>query len=592
MKAREDDSEAIREELERVVSSSGFARNERLSRFLRFLVERHLDGRDEEIKESLIAVEVFGRKPDYDPRQDSIVRTEAGRLRARLAEYYAAFGTGHSGTIEIPKGGYVPVFRRPSVRQARTTRFRPWMWLAVACATLAIGGAVITWRHLSQSPEPIRIAVLPLENLSQDSSRDYFADGLTDELIRHLSIIEGLAVRSQTSSFAFQGRSRNVREAGRQLDVDFILEGSVLRAGKRLRVNVQLVRVHDDVPLWSGAYERDLADVFAIQDEISLSIVNSLRLQIGRGRRRYETSVDAYDWYLKGRALVVRSGLDGVLQSVDPFEQAIARDPSFAPAYAGLAAAYAIRSIQFPLDHPPDELARMRAAAEKAVRLDPLLAEAHEALALTYARDGRWGEAETSFRRAIALDPNRSPTYSDFALWLLDVVGRNEEALVQLRIAEKTDPLSPDVHLGLAVTLMSNGRYERAAAECVKMPAADLLSKQCLARTRLGEGRLDEAIQLLVNDPNPQSVGFLGFAYARSGRREQAETLAGRSSYANAQALIFAGLGDEDRTLEALDRMAALGAQRVGMYLNFPELAALRSDPRLSAFRTKVGLPD
>jgi adenylate cyclase len=592
MRPLEHDGQAIRQELERVLASSGFARNERLSRFLRFLVERHLAGRDEEIKESLIAVEVFNRKPDYDPRLDSIVRTEAGRLRARLTQYYAAEGSQDPGIIDVPKGGYVPFFREAAARELRTTHSRRWIGLAVVCASLAVGVAAISWWRPAQRREPIRIAVLPLENQSQDSARDYFADGLTDELIRDLSIIEGLAVRSRTSSFAYQGKPRNVQEAGRQLEVDYILEGSVLRAGQRLRINMQLVRVRDDVSLWSGAFERELTDVFAIQDEISRSVVNRLRLQLSRGRRRYETSVDAYDFYLQGRALHLRRGIQGVFESIEPFEQAVAKDASFAPAYAGLGAAYAIRSIQFPLDHPPDELEKMRAAAEKAVQLDPLLAEAHAARALAYARDGQWGEAEQSFLRAIELDPNRSSTYTDFALWLLYVLGRNDEALRQLRIAQKIDPLSPDVHLALALTLTSTGRYEQAAAECLKMPVEDPLAKQCLARARLGEGRIDEAIPLLMNDSNPQSLGFLGYAYARSGRREEAEKLLGHSPPPNEQALIFAGLGDEDRTLEALDRMAALGVQRVGMYLNSPELASLRGDPRLSAFRKRVGLPD
>jgi len=593
MSPSEHDGQALRGELERVLSSSGFARNERLSRFLRFLVERHLDGRDEEIKESLIAVEVFGRKPDYDPRSDSIVRTEAGRLRARLTEYYATEGSQDRGIIDVPKGGYVPRFHQPdAARERRTTRSRRRIRLTVACATLAVGVAAMGWSRLGQGREPIRIAVLPLKNLSEDSAQDYFADGLTDELIRDLSIIEGLAVRSQTSSFAFRGKPRNVQEAGRELEVDYILEGSVLRAGHGLRVNTQLVRVRDDVSLWSGAFERELTDVFAIQDEISRNIVNQLRLQLGRGRRRYETSVEAYDFYLQARALPLRRGIRGVLQSVGPFEQAVAKDASFAPAFAGLGAAYAIRSIQFPVDHPPDELEKMRAAAEKAVQLDPLLAEAHAALALTYARDRRWGEAEKSFRRAIELDPNRSSTYADFALWLLYVLGRNEEALEQLRIAQKTDPLSPDVHLALALILISTGRYELAADECLRVPVDNPLMKQCLARAKLGEGKIDDAIQLLMNDPTHPSPGFLGYAYARSGRREEAERLAAGSRLANEQALIFAGLGDWDRTLEALDRMAALGAQRVGMYLNSPELAFLRGDPRLSAFRKRVGLPD
>lgn len=587
-------NEQALEQLARVHSSSGFVRNERMSRFLRFLVEQHLHGRDDDIKESVIAIEVFNRKPDYDPRQDSIVRTEAGRLRARLAEYYIGAGRTDPIIIELPKGGYIPTLRRapepaPVDRPIHFgRRWRRWALAGVVLVAVSAGW----WSARRESP-PIPIAVLPLDSLSHDSADIYFADGLTDEIIRNLSIIEGLAVRSQTSSFAVQRQPQNLRETGRQLAVDYILEGSVLRSGQRLRVNVQLVRVRDDVPAWSSTFERGVTDVFAIQDDISRSIVNYLRLRLGGGRRRYETSLEAYDFYLQGRALPLRRGMMGRLQSIGLFEQAVAKDASFAPAYAGLGAAYAIRSIQFPVDHPADELEKMRAAAEKAVQLDPLLPEAHAALALAYARDSRWGEAEQSFRRAIELDPNRSSTYTDFALWLLYVLGRNEEALGQLRIAQRTDPLSPDVHLALAMTLTSTGRFEQAAAECLKMPMEDTLRKQCLAQARLGEGHIDEAIQLLTNDPNPQSLGFLGYAYARSGRREEAEKLlAGDSPPANEQALIFAGLGDKRGTLEALNRMAALGAQRVGMYLNFFELASLQGDPALAVLRKKVGLPD
>ena len=472
--------------LGRVLSGSGFARNERMSRFLRFLVERHLEGRDNELKESLIAVEVFGRRPDYDPKLDSIVRTEAARLRARLIDYYAGEGRSDLVVIDVPKGGYIPVFRqREAAREGRKTRSgQRWLSVALACSAVALAAA--SWWSLRHQNTPIRIAVLPLENLSPEPSSDYFADGLTDEIIRNLSVIDGLAVRSRTSSFALKGQRRNVREAGKQLEADYLLEGSVLRAGDQLRIDAQLIRARDDFPLWSGRFDRKLTDVFAIQDEIALGIVNNLRLQLGRGRRRYETSVEAYDFYLQGRALPLRRGLLGVLQSIAPFEQAVAKDASFAPAYAGLGAAYAIRSIQFPVDHPADESEKMRAAAEKALQLDPLLAEAHEALALVYARDSRWGEAEKSFRRAIELDPNRSSTYTHFALWLLYVLGRNDEALGQLRIAQKTDPLSPEVYLALALVLTSTGRYEQAAAQCLKMPVEDSLRKQCLARAKLG----------------------------------------------------------------------------------------------------------
>ena len=255
-------------------------------------------------------------------------------------------------------------------------------------------------RHKSA---PIPIAVLPLNNLSEDPANDYFADGLTDEIIRNLSIIEGLAVRSQTSSFAFKGKPRNVREAGKQLDADYILEGSVLRAGQQLRINAQLVRVRDDFPLWSGRFDRELTDVFAIQDEISRGIVNSLRLKLGRGRRRYETSAEAYDLYLRARALQFSVACRAKREVSVAFEQAIAKDPRLLPLMRvspRLTPPDRVNSVSI----IADEMPKMRAAAEKAIQLDPLLAEAHDALGMAYARDAQWEQSEKSFRRAIELD--------------------------------------------------------------------------------------------------------------------------------------------------------------------------------------------
>jgi TolB-like protein len=582
--------ETIRRQLEKILSSRRFVDSERLSQFLRFVVEQHLAGKSSELKETSVAMEVFRRK-DYDPKQDSIVRAEALRLRARLNDYYAGEGRADPVVIELPKGRYTPLFRRTDLPHDETKKNSYGRWVGLALAVIGVALVAIGWWWTQNHTEPIDIAVLPLENLSSDSTNEYFVDGLTDEIIRDLSVIDGLAVRSRTSSFAFKNRPRNLPDVAKQLGVDYIVEGSVLREGHQLRINAQLVRVRDDFMLWSGRFDRELIDAFAIQDEISRGIVNNMRLKLGHTRRRYETSLEAYDLYLRARAMRVRS-LRGIFDSIGIFEQAIAKDASFAPAYAGLASAYAIRSIQFPVDHPPDELIKMRTASEKAIELDPLLAEAHAALALAYARDGLWERAENSFRKAIELDRNNSSTYADYALWLLWILGRNNEALHQLAIAEKSDPLSPEIQTALALVLISAGRFDEAVDHCLKMSAEDELQSQCLARARLGQGKVADAIQLLVGDPNPSSLGSLGYAYAHSGRRDEAEKMAAASVYANEQALIFAGLGDKDRTLEALDRMAVLGPQRVGMYLNYPELALLRDDLRLKAFRKRVGLPD
>ena len=591
------DADSARRQLERVLSSPGFVRNERMCRFLRFLTERHLEGNGHQLKESVIAVEVFGRRTDHDPSQDSVVRTEASRLRARLAEYYLGAGAADAVVIELPKGGYTPTFRnREPDRQGLPTgekRRRPWWPFAVATGVVA--ALLLLWSLGRHQTTPVQVAVLPLENLDHNPASDYFADGLTDELIRNLSLIEGLATRSRTSSFAFKGRPRNVRAAGKELGTDFVVEGSVLRIGHRLRVDAQLVRVRDDFPLWSGRYDRSVTDVFAIQDEISRSIVNSLRLKLGRGRRRYETSTEAYDLYLRARALNIQQGLSGEVQSVASFEEAIAKDPSFAPAHAGLATALVTRSGTT-IDSA-DDLARMEKSAEKALELDPLLAEAHGALGMVYARKAQWQQSEKSFRRALELDPNDSVLYDNFALSLLFPLGRIQDAVRQLRIALSNDPLAPRVRFILANALMAAGRFDEAAAYSLSLPSDFPGRNQWLGRARLGQGRIQEAIHILEQPAKERSdfgdptLGYLGYAYGRAGRREDAENLAAKTSEPYNQAMIFAGLGDKDRTLRALERMATLGPVRLGRDLYYPEFNLVRGDPRVKALREKVGLP-
>ncbi len=345
-------------------------------------------------------------------------------------------------------------------------------------------------------------------------TNDYLADGLTDELIRNLSVIEGLEVRSRTSSFAWRGKSRDLQEAGRQLRAEYILEGSVLRDRQRLRINAQLVRVRDDFPLWSGSYDRELADAVAIQDEISRARSDQFRYNFG------------------------------------------------------------------------EEITGMRTAAEKAIQLDPLLPEAHAALGMAFARDGRWENSERSFRHAIALDPNRSESHRDFAKFFFAPLGRAAEAIEQLRLAEKADPLAPDVHNLLSSRLVSAGKYEEAAQHCDKLPEDYWGKTECLGNVRLQQGRTDDAIRILetafnrgVSNGN-ELRGVLGAAYVRAGRREDAERLAADSPFnPSNQARIYAAWGDRDRTFEALDRALVAGPFRIGRALTSPYYALLKGDP-------------
>jgi tetratricopeptide (TPR) repeat protein len=359
------------------------------------------------------------------------------------------------------------------------------------------------------------------------------------------------------------------------------LEGSILRSGQQLRINAQFIRVRDDFPVWSGKYDREATDIFAIQEEISRGIVNSLRLKLGRGRRRYEMSTDAYDLYLRARALEMQPRLSGLEKSVGPFDQTIAKDTSFAPAYAGLAFAYAGLSgfDRFTEAERADQMSKMRAAAEKALQLDPLLAEAHVALGTVYAREAQWDQSRASFLRAIELDPGNSFLRSQFVGNLLLPLNRIAEALAQTRLAVISDPLSPDIQRQLTQVLCSAGRFQEAARHC---------GPEC-AEVLFAQGRADEVIRILQGQP---ASAVLGRAYALTGRREDAERIAAVQRRPIGQAAIFTALGDKDRAFEALDRAIPLGPVRLGRDLSYAEFAPLHGDPRLKALRKKVGLPD
>jgi adenylate cyclase len=441
-----------------------------------------------------------------------------------------------------------------------------------------------------------------LTNLNQDPANDYFADGLTSEIIRNLSIIDGLATRSEASTFALKGKPLKARDAGEQLGADYLVEGDVLRSNEQVRINVQLVRVRDDFPLWSGKYEREMKDIFSIQDEISRGIVNNLRLKLGRGRRKYETSTEAYDLYLQARALNLPFEMSNRRQSVPVYEQAIARDPSFAPAYAGLASVHALLSGNTNSDIPR-ELEQLRAVAKKAIEIDPLSAESYDALGAAYARDGKWEQSEKSFLRAIELQPQRADSHTDFASLYLLPLGRLEEAIKQLLIAERNNPLAPEVQFWLADALADAGRDEAAIKSCEKLPAENTARRGCIFGAQVRLGRAREVVQFYEAKQASLSsaigkTGFgtaLGCAYAHLGRREEAEKFAPFVSGGEGGATIFSCLGDKDRVFEILNHNSEVGPIRMGYFLlrvDRSNPGLLHGDPRLVALRKKVGLPE
>jgi TolB-like protein/tetratricopeptide (TPR) repeat protein len=620
------DAQPLRDELERVLSSTCFARRERLSKLLRFLVERQMEGKEQELKESLIGVEVFGRRPDYDPKLDSTVRSEAVRLRARLSEYYSTEGRQDPLVIELPKGGYVPRVRAPGamigVQRPSTKRLwrvpRPgWRkWIAGALVTVTIAIATVAmvrvgmvrWRVRPGGASP-SVAVLPLENLGHDPARDYFADQLTEEIIRNLSVIDGLTVRSRTSSFALKGQRLNAADAGRQLRADYLVEGSVLLVGKRLRVNAELIRVADDFHVWSDQFDRELTDVFAIEDEISRGIVNGLRLKLRPGRRQYETNLEAYDLYLRGRQVIegfpANPATSDVIadRAIQFFEQAIDKDPNYAIAYAGAADVLLAVDRRIP---NPEAYRRAKAAAEKAVELDPGLSEAQSALASIRARDYAWRDAEQGFRRAIDLDPNNALAHLGLGWSVLVVQGRFEEGLRETHAAVALDPLSPYVNTLFGRALVWAGRYDEAVDQlrhAIELDPGrlDAYRQLGIALFLQGKSAQAQAVQeqaIAKGALLPGTIGYYSVCDAKyTGHPDEALTLfrkllADSSARPPARYLaqIHACVGDEEHAAQYLEKAIAQHEPGLAEMLQHPCWPWMRTNPLFAPLRKALNL--
>ena len=456
------------------------------------------------------------------------------------------------------------------------------------------------------SAQPI-IAVLPFENLSTEPDSGYLVDGVSDEIIRNLQLVQGLhgQVRSRASSFAFKGKRRNLGNVGEQLGANLVVEGSVLRSGNRLRVNVQLVRVAGEERLWAEQFDRELTDIFAIQDQISRAIIEKLRLTFGTGQRRYDLDIDTYLLYLKARAVLSKRGAQDARAARDLFQQVVERDPGFAPAYAGLAEAYGLLSHQTLSPGAAEAaLSLIQQTAAKALELDPLLAEGHAAMGFFQAWKYDWDNAHTSFRRAIDLNPGLTQTYLNYWTTTLLPLQRLEEAEPLLRVAMRTDPRSGIVHHELGFLKLVAGRFEEAISDYERARGLDAdlpYVDQHLGRALTFAGKWSEALSLWETKRDLYGRGYwkdqpggqpwLAAAYVRAGRRAEVERMAESRVEPYRLALIHAALGNKDLTFDALSRAAETVPHRVAELLAYPEMRLLRGDPRLAALRKMLRLP-
>jgi TolB-like protein/DNA-binding winged helix-turn-helix (wHTH) protein len=505
--------------------------------------------------------------------------------------------------VERPAPDGAPI--TPAATEAHVHRRRPvraWLAVAVVAAGVIVAGFLI-WPQ-----DPPVIAVLPFTNLNPETDSDWFVDGLADEIRTSLALIQGLQVRSRTSSMAFKDTPRNLQDVGRQLGATVVVEASVLGSGARKRINVQMVEVATDVTLWARQFELELrssTDVFDILEEISRAVVNELRLTLGRGQRRYDLDWATYELYLRGRNLVARRGIPSLEEAAELFQQAIARDSGFAPAYAGLANAYALMAAPTSGRLAFDEVQSiLRPAAGKAHEIDPLLAESHVGMGWVYSHEHDWANAEKAFRRAIELNRNLTQTYTNFSISTLQPLRRFDEALRLLRIALQNDPLSLELQREIGTVQLYAARYSESIETLKPVVAVDRkfpFAELYLARALTFAGRPEEAIPLFERIDGSDLGGFKGSwkrtvwlakPLVMTGRRAEAETLvAEHADSAASLAVIYAALGDTNQMFDALERMAVVEPHHIGRILLQPEIAANRDDPRFAAFSARFHLP-
>jgi serine/threonine-protein kinase len=463
-------------------------------------------------------------------------------------------------------------------------------------------------KHVELDTEDKSVAVLPFENLSPDPEDEYFSDGMTEEIINALTQLEGLRVAARTSSFAFKGKRPDLAEVGSKLSVSTVLEGSVRKAGNRLRITAQLVNVADGYHLWSERYDRQMDDVFAVQDDIARMVADRLRTTLMEPPAEAlvtppTESLEAYHLYLKGH-FFWRKRDKWIPKGLELLEKAVALDPGYARAHAGLADCYASLGTYGFL--PPEQARpRAKASAARALELDPNVAEAHCAMGyVQWYCEWKLVDAEASFRRAIALRPTLASAHA-FLSFLLPLLGRHEEALEAARLASELEPLSAFNRALSAIGHYILRNYEAATQLCDEAMELDptLYNAPWIAGWAYEQlGRFEEATQIiekavaLTSREDPVSLGSLGRIYALSGREHDAEAvLKELRERATRQyvpwvsvARIHAGLGQHDLALDALEQVVE-NWEPGGWWIFFgPEFDQLRSDRRYIALAEKV----
>ena len=631
----------VRDELRNIFASDAFKGGKRAQDFLELVVEHALAGRSDNLRERMLGAEMFGRPVDYDTANDAVVRVKANEVRRRLAEYYRSLVAPPPVRIDIPTGSYVPRFffgaepqtePVPSTAPSAAPQLPPESaagispptepppptlrppWLGISRRLLVLAGcslvaaaiviAIVLWKRPPAAQGPIHsIAVLPLVNYSGDPKEDYFADGMTDNLIAELGRISSLRVISRTSAMTYKGTKKTIPEIARELSVDAVVEGSVERQGNRVRITTQLIDARSDKHLWANTYDRDMTDTLQVQADVAREISDQIDAELtpaeeARLNRAQHVDPEAMDLYMRGM-----QEFNGVtpLVAIDYFQRAIEKDPAFGPAHAALATAYGWAGEA---GHMPyaEAFSRQREEALKAIELDDSRPEPHLELALAALdQDWDWETSRNELQRAVAMSPNSTAAHWSLAQYLVRI-GHADEAIAHADTALQLDPVSSRAYMNRAYIKYYARRYDAALDDMQQAAYLPHTPKEfhfALGNIYVEKGLYKEAAQKFRELGGPHATGHLGNLYARQGRVDDAQTIIGQLRHEVEKsgigryeiALIYAGLGDTNNAFAWLER--SFESRDKGLtYLKIdPCLDPLRADPRLQDLIKRVGFP-
>jgi TolB-like protein/DNA-binding winged helix-turn-helix (wHTH) protein/Tfp pilus assembly protein PilF len=471
------------------------------------------------------------------------------------------------------------------------------------------------WPRPDPAPKKIMLAILPFENLSGDSQQEYFSSGLTEEMITQLGDLEPnrLGVIARTSAMQYKGGKKDTRQIGRELGVDYILEGSVRREGDRVRITAQLIQVKDQTHLWARDYDRNLRDILALQSDVAGAIAREIKLKLtseesARLAGAPALNPEAYEVYLKGRYFWNKRTEDGFVKAIRYFEQATALDPNYAQPYAGLADSYALLGSMPNLEISRGEaMPKAKAAALKALQLNDSLADAHTSLAFVEMQyEWDWPSSEKEFKRALELNPNYATAHQWYAVWLMSQ-GKQVAALEEERRAQEADPLSTIIKTDTAQLLVYAGRYDEAvqqAQRALEIDSGFLLGHDYLALAYTAKKDYQHAISefqrvLAISKEDVWASSGMAWTYALAGQRRKSEAILrdilhgakNREDLALQLAMVYAALGENDQAFAWLEKAYQRREGGLILFNAGPEFQSLHLDPRFDDLTQRVGLP-